>query len=291
MDRYSIHCLHSCNDVVWCGLSDGTVCILNDSSVIEYELRVRDGDVAVSCMLSVSGRVLWVGYDDGYVVVINARLMNVMETLDNFHTDGICHMAYDKKHRTVWTISKNGQLIAWDDKRNAKLDELVLPSSQVTSSGSQSKLLICLCDDEMWVVSKKSIMIFDRETHKTRPSIETDERLWPTAILSCSGSVWISYANLGILHVYDQAQKTIVRKWNLDCGGILNMLVVNNMVWTTTEAGPLYLFDIRDQSLVRDLHGHQGASRALCTASHSEVVVSASSETAPEPRIFVWLKL
>ncbi|XP_053382269.1 DENN domain-containing protein 3-like isoform X2 [Mercenaria mercenaria] len=274
---------------LWCGLSDGRIKVFNAVTwTLESEIIV-ELKRCVACLTAVDDNHVWAGAFGIYI--LDARTLTCTKTLLE-HTDLVVDIVLHDNNRFVYTASLDGTIIKWNAQKLSRAKEKIILKSlpSLRSLKVYKDRLIC--------GSWESIVICDLEGSVLN-TLKVKENETVVAIdsftVSGNGEVWTGTRRGGKIYILDISTGELKHMITIDkCKGISSMEEVDGRIWTGTKDGMIYIYDINNRRLWKELQGHDDAVRVLCDirdrahVGYSYVRYMISGGGSMDGRVCIW---
>ncbi|KAJ7419226.1 DENN domain containing 3 [Willisornis vidua] len=262
---------------LWCALSEGRVVVFDASTWSIQQHCFKMGRSKLTCMVMVEQSQVWIGSQDSIIYIINTHSMSCNKQL-NDHRSDVTDIIVEHKNgipSEAYSSSLDGTVIAWNTSTLKVNRVFQLPCQSLTS--------IKLHNDQLWCCTSSCILAVS--AHKFQLQMKIEQHL--QGLCGCfltfqlfpeRDEVWASYSGSSDLYIWNTKDlSSAPQKIHLqDCSEITCMIRVKNQLWVGSTGrlqgkiqGKIYVVGAERRTLEKELVGHAGAVRALCSAEDS----------------------
>ncbi|XP_053719632.1 DENN domain-containing protein 3 [Synchiropus splendidus] len=277
--------------LLWVSLSSGKVMVFDASSwSLKHTFHV--GNARLNCMLEVDRDQVWMGSEDCviYIISVVAMVCNRQLTEHRAEVTGLALDAEKYSQRVAYSCSAEGTIMLWDVSTLQ-----VKKHFRVSCDRLQS---ISVCSGMLWCCSRDSIMeLWRNGSLKHRLNLPEQQKgctVTFSAVLLLAEreelwSVCVDSAEVCVWHIKDNT-KPFHRVTLQDCSGCYCILRVKEQVWVgglgrSSTKGKVYILDMEDHQVLKELHGHNDKVTALCSAEDRYVLSGAAKH---DGKIAIW---
>jgi WD40 repeat protein len=223
--------------------------------------RVCSMVFAPSLIFEDEGRYLWLGMQDGAVLVVDIVSGDIIGKRTDAHTCAVTTMLR-YRNEEIWTIDDGGNMHAWPTVKGAlakghSSHPLELHTRKDKVSGKLNLSLIA--GNQLWMASGRVLDVYD-VAHSTCASITNKAHLrMPNNVGDITqlatvpyhqGKVFVGHGD-GQVTVWDADSVELVHPISLSIYGVSCMLAVGEFyLWAGYNTGMIYVYDTRPERWV-----------------------------------------